>query len=335
MPMPTDSNLFLIIATLSLGIFFLIKGADWLVESAAAIAQKFKISELIIGLLVVSIGTSLPELVVSLFASSSQESNEIVVSNVLGSNIANVLLVLGLASLCSPRPLQVPLLVLKRELPISLFAILLFWALVYFDPILKRGLSLIDGLTLGLFFLVFVIFSLKNSRAKKEAEKETKKEKITEQKEQSSLQLITFLFLGMILLNLGGKLTVDSSIELANYFKLSKALIGLTVIALGTSLPELVTTSVSCLKNKNELALGNVIGSNIFNIFFVLGVSSLFKFITFKETSYPDLFMAAFASVLLPVFLVLKNEKKVLTKIHGSLFLLIYFIFIIYRINFS
>jgi len=319
-----EKNLLFIIFVLILGIFLLIKGADWLIENASDLAKRLKISDLLIGLLIVSVGTSLPELIVSLFANSSQNGSEIAISNILGSNIANVLLVLGLSTLFSSSFIKVPRNLLKREIPLSFLLTVLLWILIYFDQGFRPGLSFIDGLLLSSGFLAFIILSFYSQ----------KKVKInnSEIKNKSLSQLILFLILGATLLNLGGKLTIDSSIKLADYFKLSKTLIGLTVLAVGTSLPELVTTIISGLKNKNEMALGNIIGSNIFNILFVLGVSSLFNFVEFSSTSYPDLYMAGLTSLILMSFILVFNKKRALGKIHGALFLTIYFSFLAYRI---
>lgn len=252
---------------LILGFIILIKGADFLVDGASAVAKKFNISDMIIGLTIVSFGTSAPELVVNIGA-AWEGKNAMITGNVLGSNIFNTCLILGAAGLIYP--LAVQRATVRKELPFSIFIILLMFLLAN-DQLLWGGenyLSHIDGLIFLLFFLGFLYYVYISS---KDVDNLEEVEVIQAMPLPKSILLIV---LGMIGLVFGGNLVLTNSVKFAEYFGMTERVIGLTVIAIGTSLPELATSIVAALKKNSDIAMGNVVGSNIFNILLVLGVSA-------------------------------------------------------------
>ena len=263
------------------GFIFLVKGADLLVDGAAAFAKKFKISTLVIGLTIVAFGTSAPELVVNIFASISGNS-EIAIGNILGSNIANILLILGISALIFPLPAKKS--TIKKEIPFSLLAVLVLGILVndlLIDQVnLLDGasglLSRIDGLILLAFMTIFMVYTFGIAKNPEEA---------GEGEEIKNLPLaksIAYIGIGLLGLVLGGRWIVNGAVKIAELFNVSEALIGLTIVAVGTSLPELATSAVAAYKKQADIAIGNIVGSNIFNIFFVLGVSSIIRPLPFN-----------------------------------------------------
>lgn len=305
----------------AVGLALLVKGADWLVEGASAIALKLGISAIVIGLTVVSFGTSMPELIVNLIA-SFQGSAGLAIGNIVGSNIANIFLILGVTAIITP-------LVLKRntvwkEVPMALLAVLLVGIMAN-DVFIAQGsadvLDRIDGLVLLSFFVIFMYYTFGISKA------EGKGEKIKPKPMSIS---ILFLVLGLVGLFLGGKWTVDGAVAIAQGFGISDAVIGLTVVAIGTSLPELVTSIVAALKNQADIAIGNAVGSNIFNVFWVLGLSSTVNPLPFTNENTLDVLFAVSAAFIL--FLVMFIGKKhTLYKWEGSLFVALYVSYTAFR----
>jgi len=312
-------NIFFLIAGLAL----LVKGADWLVAGASSIAKSKNISDMVIGLTIVSFGTSLPELVINIF-SSFQGSGEIAIGNVFGSNIANILLILGISAMVHPLKIHRPTIV--SEIPFSIVAALLvgFLANAFLfdsDPNLK--LSRIDGGILIFFFALFLIYIFKVSQ-----------ENLAEEEYQAKYAFrksLLFIGLGLAGLFLGGKFTVDGAIYIARSMGMSEAFIGLTIVAVGTSLPELVTSAVAAYRRQVDIAVGNVIGSNIFNIFWILGVSALIKPLPFEVTGNIDILMIIFSSILIILVLPISKRRSI-EKWHGALFVLIYAAYIYYLI---
>ena len=300
-----------------LGFIFLIKGADLLVEGASAISKKLGVSSLVIGLTVVSFGTSAPELVVNVI-SGLQGASDIGIGNVLGSNVANILLILGVAAAINEIHIKKGLMV--REVPFSMLAILVV-ALMANDSILGgRGFSeldRIDGLVLLCFFGIFMYYMASNKHHELFADK-------PEVKKLPTGVAVLHVMLGTVGLTLGGKWIVDGGIEIASYLNISENLVGLTLVAIGTSLPELATSVVAALKNESDIAIGNVVGSNIFNLFFILGISASVTPIPFQpEVNNIDVLMVGIATVLL--FMAVSVDKKaVMQKWNGYSFLLIY-----------
>lgn len=300
-----------------LGFVIMIKGADLLVDGAASIAKRFNISNLVIGLTVVSFGTSAPELVVNIIASLNG-STDIAIGNILGSNIANILLILGVSALIFP--LTVHKNTVKKEIPYSFFVCLILAVLVgdiIFDGAPEGILTRIDGLVLIALFGVFVYYTYKISRENNEGSDDV------EIKEMSVLKASTLIVIGIIGLVFGGQWIVDGAVVMATSLGMSESFIGLTVIAVGTSLPELATSAVAAYKRNTDIAIGNVVGSNIFNVTWILGVSSLINPLVFNSHNMLDLGVVLFATFLL-VILIFAGRMYTLTKVEGSIFILLY-----------
>jgi cation:H+ antiporter len=308
-----------------LGFVVMIKGADFLVDGAASLAKRFNISNLVIGLTVVSFGTSAPELVVNIIASLNG-STDIAVGNILGSNIANILLILGVSALIYP--LTVHKNTVKKEIPYSFFVCLILSILVgdiIFDGAPEGLLSRVDGLILIALFGAFLYYTYRISKETNELPEEV------EIKQLSVFRAILYLIIGIIGLVFGGQWIVDGAVVIATGLGMSESFIGLTVIAIGTSLPELATSAVAAYKRNTDIAIGNVVGSNIFNITWILGVSSLINPLVFNSHNLVDLGVVLLATLLL-VILIFAGRMFTLTKIEGSVFLLLYAAYIVFLI---
>jgi len=252
------------------GFYLLIQGADWLIKGSTSLAKRMRVSDIVIGLTVVAFGTSLPELVVNVVGSLSGNSG-IVLGNVIGSNIANTFLILGSAAILSP--LIIKHKTVWREIPFSFLAAFIAAVMVGDAVISGHDFSMIDrvdGIVLLSFFALFMVYIFSNGKVEGE-------EHETYDDDMSYLKIATSVATGLLGLIIGGKLVVSSAVTIAEMFGLSETVIGLTVIAVGTSLPELVTSIVAAYRKSVDIAIGNVIGSNIFNIFLVLGVSAVIR----------------------------------------------------------
>lgn len=310
-------------AVFAFGLALLIKGADFLVDGATAIARKLKVSDLIIGLTVVAFGTSMPELMVNIVSALSN-TTDIAIGNVIGSNIANILLILGISAIIFP--LTVTQNTIWKEIPLSFLAALIVGILANDALIDNAGVSIItrtDGLILLAFFLIFLIYVFESARKNHAAQPEG----IPESQHSFSNAAI-LIIIGLAGLVIGGKFTVDSAVQIAQNFGVSQSLIGLTIVALGTSLPELFTSAIAASKKNTDIAIGNVVGSNIFNIFFILGISALINPLPFTaQTANIDVSMAILASALLfgTMFI---GKKHLLERWQGAAFILIYALYI-------
>lgn len=310
-----------------IGFVALIKGADLLIEGASSIAKRFKVPDIVIGLTIVALGTSAPELVVNIIA-SWEGSTDLAIANVLGSNIANTLLSLGLASFFGA-------LVVKRntvikEIPLALLSALILGVVAndrLIDMAETSQISRIDGLVMMGFFLVFFSYSLTLAKASKEEfDDDTKK--------LPWAKSIWMILIGIFGLAVGGSWIVDGAIEIAKFFGMSEALIGLTIVAVGTSLPEIVTSVLSAKRGKRDLAIGNAVGSNLFNVFWVLALSATIRPLPFSESLNLDVVVNIVAAFLLFLFLYVANKKHVFKKTYGVIFIFIYAAYIalsIYR----
>lgn len=294
-----------------------------MVEGASSVAKRLQVSDLVIGLTVVAFGTSTPELFVNI-AASIRGNTEIAVGNVLGSNIANIFLILGVSSIIYP--LTVTKGTVWKEIPLALLASLLLGILAN-DQLIDRtnlsALTRIDGLVLLSFFIIFVYYSFSIAK---------KIEGINQylpQKECGLIKSFLFVFIGVIGLCFGGKWIVDSAQDLALRLGLSQLMIGLTVVAIGTSLPELATSAVAAYKRNVEIAVGNVVGSNIFNIFFVLGISSIIKPLPFQVRNNIDISIVVLASLLL-FFSMFTGQKHMLDRWEGVLFVIFYIGYVVF-----
>ncbi|MFT7030813.1 MAG: cation:H+ antiporter [Marinoscillum sp.] len=311
-----------------IGFALLIKGADVLVDGASALAKRNNIPELVIGLTIVSFGTSMPELIVNLLA-SFDGSSELAIGNILGSNIANVLLILGVAALI--KPLTIHKSIYFTELPISLFATVLVGFLANADLFVDvKGLSLsrYDGMILLFFFGLFMTYIYVVSQTKTG---EIEPEPTADTSQMSKTKSILFIVGGSFALFLGGSWVVDGAFEIALLFGLSETFIGLTVVAIGTSLPELVTSAIAAKKGQSDLAVGNVVGSNIFNILWILGLSSVIRPLPFDVISNSDILMVIASSTLLIVAIVV-GRKASIGRFMGGFFILVYIAYLVYLV---
>jgi cation:H+ antiporter len=289
---------------LFVGFVILIKGADFLVNGSSSVAKKLNISNLAIGLTVVAFGTSTPELLVNIM-SSAKGYNDAAFGNIIGSNIFNLLFILGISGLIYP--LVVHRNTISFEVPLSLVAVVVLFVLV--NDVLIWGssenvLSRIDALILLVFFVVFMYYitrTMKNEPGDKEEESI---------KMYSTGLSVLFILLGLVMLVGGGSLVVDNAVEIAQHYGLSERLIGLTILAAGTSLPELATSAVAAYRRNTDIAIGNVIGSNIFNIFFILGITGVIHPTPFNIAMNFDMYVLAAATVSLIIFMFTINQRK-------------------------
>ncbi|OGF24196.1 sodium:proton exchanger [Candidatus Falkowbacteria bacterium RIFCSPLOWO2_02_FULL_45_21] len=284
-----------------IGFFLLIKGADFLVDGSASIAKKLKISGIVIGLTIVAFGTSAPEFIVNIFA-SAQGNTEIAIGNILGSNIANILLILGISAIIYPITAKKN--TVLKEIPLSLLAAVVLGLMandIIIDGADFSGITKIDGFILLSFFIIFLYYTFGITKSDKDIVEE-------EIKIFSHFKSVIFIILGLAGLAIGGKWIVDGAVQIAEFFNISQSLIGLTIVAVGTSLPELATSAVAAYKKQSDIAIGNVVGSNIFNIFWILGVSAVIRPLPFNTSSNGDITMTIFASIVL--FLVMFIGKK-------------------------
>jgi cation:H+ antiporter len=272
------------------GFIILIKSADLLVNGASALAVKLTISEMAVGLTVVAFGTSTPELIVNIYASLANNA-ELTFANIIGSNIINILLILGVSGIIYA--LQTKKNTIWREIPFSLLAgiVLLIMCNDYVLDKTVNILSRSDGVVLLLFFIIFFIYTFTISKITVADKPEIKM--------LANFTITIFIVGGLLGLILGGKLVVNHAVEIARILGVSEKLIGLTIVSIGTSLPELFTSAVAAYKKKSDIAIGNIVGSNIFNIFFVLGISALIHPISFNSTFNIDIFILIIASLLL------------------------------------
>ncbi|MBU0529553.1 calcium/sodium antiporter [bacterium] len=286
---------------LILGFFLLIKGADWLVDGASALAKKYNVSDLTIGLTVVAFGTSAPELAVNSFASIFNHQ-DIVFGNVIGSNNFNLFFILGIAGLIAPITVQSS--TVWKEIPFSFLAIVILFILAndIFYPDINM-LTRLDGVFLLIMFGVFIYYiykQLKTDQAQNSIETNT----------VSTIKLFSYIILGLTFLIIGGIFAVDNASKLAFTLGVSEKIIGLTIVAAGTSLPELTTSVVAVLKKNNDIAVGNIIGSNIFNIFLILSVSSIIRPLSYNVKFNTDLLLLAGGTVFLFLAMFTGQKKK-------------------------
>jgi len=304
---------------LILGLVLVSVGADKLVEGSSAIAKRLKVSDLVIGLTIVSFGTSSPELAVNV-VSSFKGSSEISLGNIVGSNIFNILAVAGLSAII--RPITVHYSTLKKEIPLSFIAALSVLALGNKNPtILTRG----DGVVLLSFFAIFLAYVFEMAQKDKSMFEEMEMEKV---KNINVLVSIVYIIGGLAGLVFGGRWIVNSATEIAKTLGVSDKLIGLTIVAAGTSIPELATSIVAAMKGNSEIALGNVIGSNIFNVFFILGISAVINPIAYNVQINTDLIILLITTVVLSLF---SRDLKI-DKFEGIFFFLSYIGYTVYLI---
>ena len=307
---------------LIIGIFFLIQGANYLVDGSSSLAKKMKVPTLIIGLTIVAFGTSMPELVVNIISAANNEG-AIAFGNIVGSNIANILLILGITACITN--LKVQHSTTWKEIPFSLLAVitLLIFSITYsLDKLSLNSIFRFEGIILLLFFAIFLYYVFELSKNKTD----TKNKKI-DIKLLSNTKIVVYIVLGLIGLYLGGKWTVEGAVALARLFGMSEYFISLTIVAIGTSLPELITSIIAALKKDVDLAIGNVVGSNIFNIFWILGLSSVINPIAIPATALFDLLVLLVITLLLFLFIFI-GKKHELERWQGFVFVGLYALYI-------
>lgn len=307
------------------GFVLLISGANLLVEGSASIAKKLNISSIVIGLTIVAFGTSAPELIVNIFA-SVQGNTEIAIGNILGSNIVNILLILGVSSIIYPLATKEN--TVWKEIPLSLLAAILVGVMVndtLIDGGTFSGLTRIDGIVFIAFFIIFLYYTFGISKVSGENTD-------LEIKDMSYMKSSLYIVGGLLGLVFGGKWIVDGAIKIAEGFNVSQSLIGLTVVAIGTSLPELATSAVAAYKKQSDIAIGNVVGSNIFNIFWILGLSAVINPLPFSKDSVIDIIMTIVASLILFLIMFI-GKKHTVERWQGVIMILIYIGYVTYLIG--
>ncbi len=326
--------MFLDIVLFIAGFLFLIKGANVLVDGSSSIARKFGLSTFFIGLTVVAFGTSTPELVVSVMA-DIKGSTDIALGNILGSNISNSLLILGISAIIAP--LAVKKTTIIKEIPFLLLSILAVVILandILIDGFAPNGLTRIDGLILILFFSIFIYYTFGISREKDNIYQKTIGSLKEEKPELYSAGVSTLkIIFGMIGLAIGGQWIVNGAISISGYFGLSETLIGLTVVAIGTSLPELAASVVAARRGSTDIAVGNVIGSNIFNLLWVLGLSSVISPMSYVAELNID-FAMLFGITIILLVVIYVGKKNIIGRYEGLFLFFLYLgymTFIIYR----
>lgn len=307
------------IVFIAIGFFMLMLGAQWLVDGASTFARKYHIPEIIIGLTIVSIGTSMPELMVSLTSAIGGHA-DISIGNVIGSNLCNLMLILGLTSLIVP--LVFSKTTKKYDIPIMIFSTVI----VFLVANIGETISRVDGLLLSIVFIVFILYTIK--LAQKSMSNNTSKSNVT--KKDLGISILKVI-LGIILLKYGADISVDNAVSIAKVLGVSEKVIGVTIVAIGTSLPELITSVVAGIKGEIDIAIGNIVGSNIFNLLFILGVSSIITPISYSLSYNIDFLLLIFVSFLLLAFAYL-GRKNTMTRLNGIIYLLIYSGYIAYLI---
>lgn len=328
------SNPWVACVAIILGFFLLVKGADWLVAGASAVARQMGISPLVIGLTVVAFGTSMPEFIVSMIA-AIEGNTEIAITNILGSNSINTYIILGISAIIYPVASQSSS--RKFDIPFSILAgVLVLLFATYTRPMVFHWgnfgefsfqfgfISGMGGVVLLLCFFLFMWHSIYFA-------KENPDEQTEEAPSMSRARAYLLILVGLVGLVLGGEMIVRSATSIAHQLGVSDAIIGLTIVALGTSLPELATSCVAAYRHNSDLAIGNVIGSNIFNVFFILGTSALVHPLPVYQGLWLDAAMVTLSSILVMLF-VYGNKKHEIKRWHGITLVLIYAIYLTYRI---
>jgi len=309
------------------GIFLLLKGADYLVDGSSSLAKKFKISTLAIGLTIVAFGTSMPELTVNIIA-ALKGNGDIAFGNIVGSNMANILLILGITAVITN--LKVQHSTVWKEIPFSLLAaivIFVFASAMMLDKLALNSILRFEGIILLLFFAIFLYYVFELTKKNKNQMEDTK----LEIKKFSSAKIFLYILGGLIALYIGGKWTVEGAVALARLMGMSEYFISLTIVAVGTSLPELFTSVTAARKGDVDLAVGNIVGSNIFNIFWILGVTAIITPIVIPTFAIIDLSILLGISFLLFLFMFI-GKKHELERWQGVVFVLLYVAYIIYLI---
>jgi cation:H+ antiporter len=313
------------IVFLIIGLGMVVYGANFMVDGSSALAKKYNIPNIVIGLTIVAFGTSSPELAISSYSAYTGNA-EIAIGNIIGSNIANIFLILGVTAMIYP--LTVLRNTVMKEIPLSLLAAIIIYVMVndvWLANESNNVISFADGIVLLSFFTIFMYYlvSLAQSSGEDEA---------LEIKNLTKVQCILYIIGGLSLLVLGGKWFVDSAVDIAISLGMSQAVIGLTIVAVGTSLPEFATSVVAAMKKNSDIAVGNIVGSNIFNVFFILGISSLVAPLPIGNITDIDLYTCILASAILLASSYFMGKYKV-TRVEGGIFVIIYLVYLGYQVS--
>jgi len=316
-------SIFIAVVLLIIGFILLIKGADFLVDSSSNIAKRFHIPEIIIGLTIVSIGTSLPELFVSVNSAITGHS-DMSVGNVVGSNVCNLLLILGLAATINP-------LKFKREtrlieMPMCLAVTIIFGILCNTNGRISKPEAILLIVLFAIFIIYTVVMGIKGEKFDKEDEDIEEAEE--DKKKISILKNIIFIIIGIVGLKFGGDLVVNNATIIAEHFHISEQIISLTIVAIGTSLPELVTSVIAAIKGNSDISIGNILGSNIFNMLLIMGVAALINPITYNLVYNFEIVILIIASIILALFPIIPPKNK-MSRRNGIIYLILYIIYTI------
>lgn len=306
---------------LILGFLLLLFGADKLVDGASSLAKKFGISNIVIGLTVVAFGTSAPELVVNLVASFNNNT-QMVLGNVIGSNIFNTLAILGICALIYP--LTVKSNTTWLEIPLALLAgilVLIISKDIFLDSSQADIISRSDGIVLFCFFIIFQVYSLQVAKSGRSTE-------TYDTENYSALKSVFSILIGFAGLVAGGELIVSNAVNIATQFGIPERIIALTIVSVGTSLPELATSVVAVRKKNVDIAIGNIVGSNIFNIFFILGISAFINPLKVESGNYFDIYANILSGALLFVF-IFSGKGRRISKLEGFILLSLYLIYVL------
>lgn len=303
-----------------IGFIFLIKGADVLVEGSSAIAKKFHISEIIIGLTIVSIGTSMPELFVST-TSALEGYSDLSIGNIIGSNICNLLLILGMSAVIQPVKFQ------KQtkwiENPMSIILTLIFLVICNTN----QDVSRIEGIILIILFILFLLYTIVMG-IKSQKDTTVIELSMEERKRISLTKNVLFILLAILVLKIGASLVVENAEKIALELKVSEKIIGLTIVAIGTSLPELVTSMTAAIKGDSDIAIGNIVGSNIFNMLLIIGVTATIKPITYNITYNAQMAILFVGMTLMSIFPFIKPKNE-MSRINGFICVMLYIFYMI------
>ena len=314
------SNPILLGLFLVVGLVLLVKGADWLVDGASKLAKRLGVTDLVIGLTIVAFGTSMPEFVVNM-VSVADGATDLAITNILGSNIINTLVILGCSALVCPLVAQRS--TVRLDIPLNIVAGVLVLVFVFISsPMEPKGLSRVEGLALLVVFAAFLVYTFYTAKADATT--------TTESTPFPLWKCVVLILAGLVCLVVGGEMIVKSAVAIARYCGVAESVIGLTIVALGTSLPELATSVVAAFKHNNDIAIGNVVGSNIFNVFFILGTSAIIKHLPVYPGIEIDAALVAVSA--LAVWLLLCNKNRSINRWGGALLLVLYAGYLTYRL---
>ena len=314
------SNPILLGLFLVVGLVLLVKGADWLVDGASKLAKRLGVTDLVIGLTIVAFGTSMPEFVVNM-VSVADGATDLAITNILGSNIINTLVILGCSALVCPLVAQRS--TVRLDIPLNIVAGVLVLVFVFItSPMEPKGLSRVEGLALLVVFAAYLFYTLYTAKADATT--------TTESTPFPLWKCVVLILAGLVGLVVGGEMIVKSAVAIARYCGVAESVIGLTIVALGTSLPELATSVVAAFKHNNDIAIGNVVGSNIFNVFFILGTSAIIKHLPVYPGIEIDAALVAVSA--LAVWLLLCNKNRSINRWGGVLLLVLYAGYLTYRL---